>query len=174
MMFFAMILTYQLVYQAHAKIFYPSIGAVLHSSGNIWIAEDTTTVTIGVEITVEVPALNIPDEISGLIDGRRGFSGIGNLYYKLEMNVVEVAVRDRLLLHKILYGYKAVKLMLTLLELPVGVFKCFRINFNSSVHIVTTAVAIATVLFERGEKNHPAQRGWLSKGPYLRRTQWVR
>eukprot|EP00116_Pleurobrachia_bachei_P010524 sb/3470786/ len=33
---------------------------------------------------------------------------------------------------------------------------------------------MATVLFERDEKNQPAKPGGSSKSPYLRRTQWVR
>ena len=43
---------------------------------------------------------------------------------------------------------KAVKLLLTLLELPVEVsYYYIRMNFNNLVPIVTTSVAMATVLF---------------------------
>ena len=58
-----------------------------------------------------------------------------HLYYNLELNVVEVvvvrsAVSRILLLHKTLYAPKAVKLLLTLLELPAEVCYYFQMNFN--------------------------------------------
>eukprot|EP00116_Pleurobrachia_bachei_P003513 sb/3463775/ len=58
---------------------------------------------------------------------------------------------------------------------------CYKLEMNVvevvrlAVSTLTNSVAMVTVFFERGEKNHPAKPGglYLSERLYLRRTQWV-
>ena len=63
-----------------------------------------------------------------------------------------------MLLHKTRQWQKAVKLSITVLELPFEVCQCFRANFNMSVPIVTNSVAMATVFlaFQEAHVKHTA------------------
>ena len=87
-----------------------------------------------------------------------------NLYYNLEMSRRSrrrsfSGIYATVLLHKIFFAPKQVKLIFTLLE----VCEYFRMNFNNSVHLLTTSVAMATMKFtlNRQIKAPPGGAGWV-------------
>eukprot|EP00116_Pleurobrachia_bachei_P008623 sb/3468885/ len=124
------------------------------------------SVTCGIDGSFS-PAMDCPSVENSNIHKASAAGEMKNLYYKLEMNVVEVVHERRS--GSSLGGIYATDCSF------IKYFVCTKLQSYASPHSYKFSCHGNHVFDGKGgEKNHPAKPGRLSKSPYLRRTQWVR